>query len=189
MKLILVRHGETLWNRNGLYQGQNQIGLTSTGFWQAQQVARNLSDLKPQTIYSSPLRRAIQTAQSIAQKESSNIVSINGLMELDLGKIQGLTSKEIQTNYPHIYDSWRKDPSSIEMPGGESLETLQNRSWESIQTIKDSHSVKIAICVTHNFTIKTIVCRVLNLALSEFHNIRVDLGSLPRWRQTQRNGN
>ena len=178
MRIVLVRHGETPWNQGGRFQGQNSVGLSPVGLRQAQEIAHALNHLDPQAIYSSPLARAFQTAEAICKVGPAAVIPIDDLKELNLGKAEGLTNGTMRAQYPDIYQGWGKDPSKIRMPGGESLEELQVRAWKAIERIKESHPHGTTVAVSHNFAIGAIVCRLLDLSLSRFHRIRVDLGSL-----------
>ena len=189
MRLILIRHGETAWNKKGRFQGHVGVNLNSRGFRQAQSIARTLKPIAPRIIYSSPLPRAMQTAQAISLAYSTSIIRLDELKELNLGKLDGLTANELQAQYPEFHQFWDKDPSRVHMPAGESLQQLQTRAWRAIDGIRKGHSEDTAVVVSHNFTITCIVCRVLGMPLSRLHRIRLDLGSFTtiqlhqrRWR-------
>ena len=189
MKLVLVRHGETPWNHAGRFQGQSNIGLSPRGLEQARAVANVLKRIEPHALYSSPLPRTMQMAQVIATALSLPIVPIEDLKELDLGELEGITGDRMQANYPEIYHGWGMDPSRIVMPGGESLHQLQERAWRGVQQIELNHPKGVAVAVSHNFAIVTVVCRLLEIPLSRFHHLRLDLGSVTtiessdqRWR-------
>ena len=177
MRLILIRHGETEWNKKGRFQGHVGVSLNSRGFRQAQSIARTLKPVAPRIIYSSPLTRALQTAQAISIAYSTSIIRLDELKELNLGKLDGLTVDELQAQYPEFHRFWNKDPSRVHMPSGESLQQLQTRAWRAIEGIRKWHSEDIAVVVSHNFTITSIVCRVLGIPLSRFHRLRLNLGS------------
>ena len=99
-------------------------------------------------------------------------------MEMDLGQLDGLTNVEMQRSYSDITDRWRRDPSSVQMPGGESLQEVQERASRTLETIRHENPDGHAAAVSHNFVIGVIVLRVLGLPLSGFQRIRVELGSL-----------
>ena len=186
MRLILVRHGETWWNQKGRFQGHGDVGLNSRGFRQAQSIAETLKPMAPQIVYSSPLPRAIQTAQVIGSACSTSIVPLDELKELDLGEVDGITGPKLRACYPEIYRTWNKDPSKVQMPGGESLGQLQVRAWHAVEQVRKRHTEGIAVAVSHNFAIVSIVCRLLGVPLSRLHRFRVDLGSLTTIEQSQR---
>ena len=189
MRLILARHGETSWNRERRNQGQNSTELNPQGIRQAQKVAQALRLFPVRALYSSPLRRAMQSSEIIGQALSLPAIPRDGLMEMDLGRLDGLTNDEMTRRFRDITDRWRVDPSSVQMPDGESLQEVQERALRTLETIRHENPDGHAAAVSHNFVIGVIVLRVLELPLSNFQSIRVELGSLTtlehdgdRWR-------
>ncbi len=178
MRLILARHGETAWNRERRNQGRSPTGLNAEGIRQAHNLAHALRNLPIRAVYSSPLPRAFQTAEAIGHIHSLSITPLDGLMEMDLGSLDGLTNEEMRTRFPDLLDLWRNDPSSVQMPGGESLQDAQQRAWRTLEEIRQHQPEGHAVAVTHNFVIGVIVLRVLGLPLSAFQRIRIELGSL-----------
>jgi broad specificity phosphatase PhoE len=178
MRLILVRHGETAWNKGGRFQGQSTVGLNETGILQARRTAGALLPMKPTALYSSPLPRAIMTAREIGKELSLEVVPLEGIREVDLGDLEGITGEEMKSRYAEFYTQWRRDPSRACFPGGESMLQLQERAWKAIGELERSHPQGVVVVVSHNFAIRTIVCRFMGLPLSRFHRLRVDLGSI-----------
>lgn len=178
MRLILVRHGETSWNRDGRFQGQGPIGLNDLGYKQAQRVAKVISRMRATALYSSPLPRALMTAEEISRELSIPVVPLEGMKEIDLGNLEGITGKVMQAQYAQLYAEWKDDPTSVTFPGGESLQQLQERAWDALKHLEGTHSDNVAVVVSHGFAICTILCRLLGLPLSQFHTLSVDLGSI-----------
>ena len=178
MRLILVRHGETAWNKEGRFQGQSVVGLNDRGIMQARQVAKALLALKPTALYSSPLPRTHMTAQEISRELSIPVEPLDGIKEVNLGELEGITGQEMRQQYAQIYDAWREDPSGVVFPGGESILQLQERAWNAIGDIEKAHREDAIVAVSHNFAIRSILCRFLGLPLSRFHLLRVDLASI-----------
>jgi len=178
MRLILVRHGETSWNRLGRFQGQGQVGLNDLGYRQACRAAGALRSVKPAALYSSPLPRALMTAEEISRELSLPVVPLDGMKEIALGDLEGITSKTMRAQYSQLYTAWRHAPSSVTFPGGESLEQLQDRAWSAFEYIGKTHPDDIVVAVSHGFAIGTILCRFMGLPLSQFHSLSVDLGSM-----------
>ncbi len=177
LRLILVRHGQTPWNAEGRFQGQGDTGLTELGIEQAKRAASALATLEVTAIYSSPLPRALRTAQEIGQELSLDIVPSDGLKEINLGALEGITGPVMREKYPEVFDTWNQHPGRIAFPGGESLRQLQRRAWKAVQRIEEAHPDGTVVAVSHNFAINAIVSRFLGLPLSRFHRVRVDLGS------------
>ena len=178
MRLILVRHGETAWNREGRFQGQSPVGLSEKGILQAKETARALAALKPTALYSSPLPRALMTAQEISNEVSLDVVPLEGIKEVHLGKLEGITGQEMRSRYAQFYSTWRRDPSQAAFPEGESMWQLQDRAWKAIVGLENVHPNGAVVVVSHNFAIRTILCRFMGLPLSQFHRLRVDLASI-----------
>ena len=178
MRLVLVRHGETAWNKEGRFQGQSPVGLNELGIRQAQQMAKSIVPMKPAALYSSPLPRALMTAEEISRELGITAQPLDGIREVGLGKLEGVTGQEMRSKYPQIYAAWRKDPSRVVFPDGESLQQLQERSWNAIKGLEKAHARDVVVAVSHNFAIRSILCRFLEIPLSRFHGLRVDLASI-----------
>ena len=180
MKLILVRHGQTESNKLGRIQGINDSSLTGVGREQAEAAARALTSDAPFALYSSPLPRAIQTAQAIGSRAGAQPEEVKELIEMDVGKFEGLSGPQLRERFPDVMRSWDKDPASTVMPGGESLYDVRDRSWPAIQSLAKRHRSETVVAVTHNFTIHTIVCAALDMPLNNFRKLRIDLGAITR---------
>lgn len=178
MRLILVRHGETSWNKDGRFQGQGQTGLNDLGYKQAQRVAKALRGMQATALYSSPLPRALMTAEEISRELSIPVIPLEGMKEIGLGNLEGITGRIMKAQYTQLYAAWNDDPTSVTFPGGESLQQVQERAWDALKYLEDTHSNNIAVVVSHGFAIRTILCRLLGLPLSQFHTLSVDLGSI-----------
>ena len=178
MRLILVRHGETAWNKEGRFQGQSLVGLNRRGIAQARQVAKALVAMKPAALYSSPLPRSLVTAQEISKELSMPVVPLDGIKEVNLGELEGITGPKMRAQYANVYAAWRKDPSEVVFPGGESVRQLQERAWRAIQDIESAHPKDLVVAVSHNFAIRAILCHFLGLPLARFHRLRIDLASI-----------
>ncbi|MCE2404707.1 MAG: histidine phosphatase family protein [Dehalococcoidia bacterium] len=178
MRLILVRHGETEWNREGRFQGQSPVGLSEKGIRQARETAKALVAMKPTAIYSSPLTRAMMTANEIGKAVSLEVTPLEGIKEVHLGEMEGITGREMRDRFSQFYATWRRDPSQAVFPAGESMRQLQERAWNAIIGLERAHPNGAVVAVSHNFAIRTILCRFMGLPLSRFHRLRVDLASV-----------
>ncbi len=173
MRLILVRHGETESNRAGLVLGQADIELTEHGRWQAEQVARSLESEAIDVIYSSPLKRALATAEPIARSHGLEVQVEEGLIEMDIGEMEGLTFREVRERYPEFLQIWLGGRVAYEpMPGGERLLDVQERAWGAVERFRERHDREAVVAVAHNFVILAILCRSLGLDLADFRRLR-----------------
>jgi len=175
VKLILIRHGQTLWNREKRVQGVSDIELSNRGRAQADSLARSLRDEEIDTIISSPLKRAIQTAEAINRFHHLPIEHEEDLMELNMGDFEGMAFQEMMRNHGDLLERWIKDPSSVVMPGGESLAELQERAWGVVERITGKSGT--ILLAAHNFTIMTILCKIKELNLSHVSQVHVDVAS------------
>ena len=179
MKLFLVRHGETEWNHLGRFQGQIDIGLNQRGLEQARDTARAALTWKPTALYSSPLCRTMQVAEEVSSLVGLPVIPEPRFKELALGELEGVTSEEMRTGWPQLYEVWRTDPGNATMPGGESLAQLQDRTWEGFLNLERAHAEEdVVVVVSHNFAIRTIFGKVLGIPLSHFHSAYLSLGSV-----------
>jgi len=175
MELILIRHGETIWNKEGRIQGYRDIDLSDTGLQQARQLALSLKDHPVHSIHTSPLIRARKTAQFINKYQNVPIYLDSNLMEMDHGDFEGLFFKELMAREKDFIRRWLSDPALVKMPHGESFIELQSRAWKVIEgLIAKPDNVLV---VSHNFTIASILCKIKNISLSEFRSVCVDTAS------------
>jgi broad specificity phosphatase PhoE len=173
MRLILVRHGETDSNKAGLALGRADIELNETGRWQAQRLAEALQAEAIAAVYSSPSRRALDTARAIAERHDLAVEVDEGLIEMDIGEMEGLTFQQVRERYPQFFQVWLGSGAAYQpMPGGESLLDVQERAWRALERICASGHRETVVVVAHNFVLLTILCRVLGLELAEFRRLR-----------------
>ena len=175
MRLILIRHGETAWNREKKVQGVSDISLNETGVRQAHRLALSLKDEKINAIYTSPLKRAYDTARIIGQFHGASIYVESGLMEMNPGDFEGLHFHELRDQYKDFLAQWMVDPAFVRMPNGETLSELQGRAWPVMEYILNK--TRNALVVSHNFTIAAVLCKIRNIGLSEFRSTCVDIAS------------
>ena len=176
MKLILVRHGETDWNRQRRVQGITDIPLNQRGVEQAERLARALRNEHIENILSSPLKRALQTAEIVNRCHGKTIRPVSALGELDQGDFEGRTISEIMETNADFLRQWAADPASVIMPGGESLSALQRRALLAIEGVLIEG--KNTLIVSHNFTIMTILCTFRYNNLNKVREFRVDPASI-----------
>jgi broad specificity phosphatase PhoE len=175
LKLILVRHGETLLNRENRVQGITDTELSDYGRMQADKLAESLQGEQIERIVSSPLRRAYETAKAISRFHGATIEADRDLQEMNHGDFENLTIQELKEKHISVLRQWERDPASVVMPNGESLHDLQRRAWSAIEGI--TKTARSAIVVTHNMTIRTILCKIQDLDMLHIRRLHVDLAS------------
>jgi len=175
MKLILVRHGETLSNRENRVQGITDMELSDYGRMQADKLAESLKGEPIERIVSSPLKRAYETAKAISRFHGAMIEADRDLQEMNHGDFENLTIQELKEKHITVLRQWENDPASVVMPNGESLHDLQRRAWSAIERITET--ARNAIVVTHNMTIRTILCKIQDLDMLHIRRMHADLAS------------
>ena len=180
MKIILVRHGETIANKAQLVLGTSDVPLTELGRNQANTAAQKISLMQPSptTLFSSPYQRTKETAGYISNVTGLTPIFIDGLKEMNSGEMEGIKASEMNDKYPDYMKSWRRDHSTARPPGGETLGEVHLRAWESILTIFDDYNESLVVVVAHLFPIQGILCNVLGIKSNNFEKLVIDLGSL-----------
>ena len=179
VKFYLVRHGETEWNKSGRFQGQYDTALNETGLAQARATAAAAVTWGLTALYSSPLSRTMGVAAEFTRQLGLPANPKDGLKELALGQLEGVTGEEMRAGWPHVFDTWRDHPELTEMPGGESLAQLQERSWQVILELEQAHAPEDNLAlISHNFTIRAICGKLLGMPLTTFHRMHLALGSV-----------
>ena len=175
MKLILVRHGETLSNRENRVQGITDTELSEYGRVQAEKLAESLRSENIESVVSSPLKRAYQTALAICKYHKAAIEVESNLQEMNHGDFENITISELKEKHLPFLKQWYIDPASVYMPNGESLHDLQIRAWSTIEKI--IKNLRNIIVVSHSMTIMTILCKINNMELSHAKDMLVDVAS------------
>ncbi|CVK17756.1 alpha-ribazole phosphatase [Sporomusa sphaeroides] len=173
-KLIIVRHGQTLWNLERKYQGHSDIALTDTGLKQAQAVAERLAEEAVAAVYASDLSRAYKTAGYIAAKHNLTVHTVPELREIKFGDWEGLTYEEISVRWPGLLGKLWTTPDELQIPGGETFHQLKARAYTAIEKIVADHPDQTVAVVAHGGTIGTILCAVLDIHLNHVWSIRQD---------------
>jgi len=174
IRILLVRHGETDWNRQRRFQGRSDIPLNRAGRDQAKALARALKDESLVAIHSSPLVRAKETANLIgAFHPQTPFIEEADLIEMDLGEFDGAEAQGWAAKYPDFRREWQKAPASVRMPGGESLLDVQARATAALDRITNRYSEGNSLLVSgHNFVNLSILCHALDMPLDRFRDLK-----------------
>lgn len=179
MNLILIRHGETHWNKERRVQGgDSDIELNDTGLNQARKVASFLKNENISFIVSSPLQRAVATAETIASQHRLAVKIDTGLKELNVGKFEGLSLINLTTTFSQFLLQWGKGVQLARLPDGESLVELQQRSWEAVSPLLTEYKDGAVVVVSHYFVTLALLLKALDLPLDYFTRFKVDLGGV-----------
>jgi broad specificity phosphatase PhoE len=179
LKLILVRHGETHWNKEGRVQGGgSDIELNDKGLAQVGKLAAFLKDESIAAIVSSPMLRAVATAEAIASSHGLPVKVDQGLKELDVGSFEGMSLSNLPSTFSQFLLQWGKKAQLARLPGGESLPELQERSWRAVEPLMAEHNDGSVVVVSHYFVTLAIIFRILDLPLDCFTKFKLDLGGM-----------
>ncbi len=148
-RLVIVRHGETAWNRETRIQGQMDIGLNDRGRWQAERTGQALRDEGVDAVYSSDLLRASDTARAIAQACGLPLTLDEGLRERHFGRFQGLTHDEIASQWPAEARRWRERDPTYGPDGGEVLQAFYERVVSAAERLASRHPHQTIVLVAH----------------------------------------
>ncbi len=189
-RVILIRHGESEANRDGRSLGRADSPLTDRGRRQVAALGRALADEPIGRVLSSPLRRAADAADAVAAPHGLPVETHDGLIEMDVGRMEGLPWADARVRYADFLERWMRDESgALAMPGGESLADVQRRAWPVLApylgvppgaAASDAGSPDAAlsattVVVSHNFVIKVLLCAALELDLRCWRRFEADL--------------
>jgi len=163
-ELIVVRHGETLWNAMGRQQGHLDSDLSPRGIRQAEAIAKRLASEKFEVLYASDLGRAYHTAEYIAQQTGHPITADARLRERHLGIFQGLTMAQVQERYPEAYAGFIGDDPDYVIPGGESIRQRHERIVDSAREIASRHAGQRVVIVGHGGVLMSLFRHTLGIA-------------------------
>ena len=176
--LILVRHGETLWNLEGRRQGQADSPLTRLGIAQAQAIAERLADEPVDALYSSDLTRALVTAEHVGAACGLPVLPDAKLREKSFGVLEGLRHAEVQARYPEVAAQVERKSPDYVPPGGESLAAAQQRGIAALTDLAQRHSDERLIVVSHGALLGMFLRHALGIALSAPRRFTLMNGSL-----------
>ncbi|MCS6960827.1 MAG: histidine phosphatase family protein [Pseudanabaenaceae cyanobacterium SKYGB_i_bin29] len=168
-RILLVRHGETQWNREQRFQGQIDVPLNQTGLAQAQKTAEFLRSVKIDRAFASPLLRPKQTAEAILAGRDVPLTLLDDLKEISHGLWEGKLETEIAQEFPGELERWQREPQNVQMPQGENLQQVwqrAKRAWQEIITV--SQPGETVLVVGHDAINKALLCQLFDLKPDRF---------------------
>jgi probable phosphoglycerate mutase len=181
MNLLLVRHGETPWNREGRYQGRTDVPLSSDGEAQARALGRRLAGLPIAIAITSPLVRTRRTAEAILGDRDVLLETDDALIEISHGQWEGQLASDIERSHAEMFGTWRTRPDR-DVPAGPDAETLGDvdaRAWPVlVRTCARLADEETALIVAHDAVNRVLLCRVLGLPLTRVWTFRQSPASL-----------
>tara|TARA_B100000902_G_scaffold8201_1_gene10337 strand:+ start:885 stop:1493 length:609 start_codon:yes stop_codon:yes gene_type:complete len=179
MKIQLIRHCETEWNRLERCQGISDIELNNNGIEQSILLKNFYLDKHIDLIFSSDLKRTMQTTLEINKNLKSDIIQTEELREMDQGDFEGLSFSYIRKNFASQLLEWRSNPKKFRIPNGETLGEVQDRALAFMESLFIKYkSFKNIIIVSHNLVIASILCYYSNRDLKDFADFTLDSGSI-----------
>ncbi len=173
MRVLLCRHGETPWNAEGRYQGQMDIPLSENGERQATALGARLKDLPIARAVASPLSRARRTAELALGTRAGMLTLDPGFLEIAHGAWEGKLAAELATEDAPRLKAWRQAPETVQMPGGESLQQVQDRAWPAfVAACAGLGPEEILLVAAHDAVNRVILARVLGLPLARIWSFR-----------------
>jgi probable phosphoglycerate mutase len=165
-RLLLIRHGQTAWNIERRFLGRTDVPLDAVGLDQAARLGRRFAGFPLAAVWASPLARARQTAAVLGDARIEP-----GLVEMDMGDLEGLSGTDFAARYPELVVQWRDEPDAVRLPGGEVLADVQVRGLAALAriaaTVAPGETVAV---VTHQLILATVVCHSAGAPLAKFRS-------------------
>jgi broad specificity phosphatase PhoE len=178
-RLYLVRHGETDLNRDRRFRGMSDAPLNERGRLEVQGAARLLSGLGVSAVYTSPVRRAVETAEIIAGEIGAGVSIKEGLVDVDYGEWQGLTVEEVREKFGEAaLEAWIRDPGGFTFPGGESMRDVRSRLEPALLDIVRGNPGGAAAAVSHLAVLKVCFIIMMGVETGWFWKLGLDNGSV-----------
>jgi alpha-ribazole phosphatase len=172
-RVVLIRHGETTERARGTVYGSLDVPLSRRGVAQARGLAAVLASTPVDAVYSSPRRRAVETARSIGEP-----TILDALGELNFGAFEGRTYDEIARDHPELYSQWMSNPTSVRFPGGESYKDLSTRVTTAIRERRGLHVASTFAVVAHGGVVRALIAEALQMPDTAIFSIGCDFASI-----------
>lgn len=174
--LFLVRHGETDWNRSGQIMGEQPVPMNQNGEAQVKRLATFLKSRSIHALYSSPVARALQTAEILASALQVPVTADRGLTEINVGEWEGRYWKHLTDEFAR--QQFYSRPEEARPPGGETLSEVQTRAVAVVERARARKGADRLLFVSHADVLRTILAHYLRLDLKTVRQLRIDHASL-----------
>jgi broad specificity phosphatase PhoE len=172
--ILLIRHGETAWNRAKIFRGVYDVPLNENGRAQARHLADALALRPIDAAYTSPLSRASETARFVLQPHSIEAVVHQGLRDFNYGEWTGLEDQVVARKWPQEHALWLSAPHQSRPPGGDTLQEVLERALASLEEMVQKHAGETVALFAHRVVNKLLILGLLTLGLERFPFIRQD---------------
>ena len=184
--ILLIRHGETAWNRGKIFRGVYDIPLNENGRIQAGHVAKALTSRHIDAAYSSPLSRARETAQIVLEPHGIKAAVHEGLKDFNYGQWTGLEDVEVARRWPEEHTRWMIIPHNVRPPDGDTLQEVFDRAFSAVEEIAQKHDGQTITIFAHRVVNKLLVLGILTLGLERFPFIRQDNCCISEFERTDK---
>lgn len=167
-KILIIRHGETAWNRGKIFRGTHDIPLNENGRQQARLAAQSLKDMEINAAYTSPLSRAKETAEIVTASHGISPEIHEGFIDMDYGDWTGKEDAEVAKLWPDEHAAWMSNPHTVRPPGGTTLEEIFDRSFSAMEELAGKHDGETIALFSHRVVNKLLVLGALSLGLERF---------------------
>ncbi len=182
-QIILVRHGQTPWNKDKIFRGSRDIPLNDTGREEARLAGEWLKTETIQAAYCSPLSRARDTGEAIAQHHGLQVLDLPGLTDLCYGAWEGLPLSEVKVKYADLYRQWETAPHTVRFPGGETLDEVKARTLDAVAEVLLRHPGQTVLLAAHRAVNKVLIAAFLGLDNSHFWRLGQDTTAINRFQR------
>ena len=172
--ILLIRHGETAWNREKIFRGVHDIPLNENGRAQAGLLAQALAARPIHAAYSSPLSRALETAQIVLEPHGIDAVVHPALTDFNYGRWTGLQEAEVARRWPEEHTRWLAAPHTVRPPDGDTLQEVYERALGAVEALAHRHEGQTVALFAHRVVNKLLVLGMLWLGVERFPFVRQD---------------
>jgi len=173
--VLLIRHGQTEWNRVERFRGRADVPLNEVGIKQAEATGKHVAERwRPTAVYSSPLSRAVKTAEAIAKHFDLPVQVHPNLADIDYGDWQGFSPDEVRARWADALGNWYNAPHLANIPNGETLVDLRERAMKTVHELAARHEDETIVLLGHTVINRIILLGVLGLSNDRFWRIKQD---------------
>ncbi len=172
-KIVLIRHGQTVWNREQRFRGQADVELDEFGHRQAKATGRYVAARWPViAVYASPLQRTMRTAEAVARAQGLTAAPMAGLLDINFGEWQGQRGQDVAQHSPELFRAWEQAPHTVHLPGGERLDDVRSRVVAALDDVVARHRGQNVALVSHTVINRVLLCAVLGWGNDRFWRLR-----------------
>jgi broad specificity phosphatase PhoE len=182
-QIILVRHGQTPWNKDKIFRGSKDIPLNDTGREEARLAGEWLKGETIEAAYCSPLSRARDTGEAIARHHGLQVLDLPGLTDIRYGDWEGLPLTEVKVTYADLYRQWETAPHTVRFPQGETLDEVRDRALEAVEEVVRRHPGQTVLLAAHRAVNKVLIAAFIGLDNSHFWRLGQDTTAINRFRR------